>query len=1361
LSGEDETRRHGRCRRFARIGAIAIAAGWLIAIAAVGSAVLALLYGWQPDRLRAGLEWAAVHLIDHTLRIDRLEGSLLEGLTLHGVAIRPVVDDGDEADTLRIRRIALRIDASASLRRRALVLAEVVVVNPTIALSRSDEEGRLHLAGWGPLGDTGDGGDPRRLPFAILVGAIQVSDAHLSLPRDARSGLEDIRARADVDGNGLRIHGASQVDWPNEASLRVQLRSAGWRGIDLGTGSLAIRLQGSALRVESLELAGPVGNAALSGTIDFAGRLDEPRARHGTLRAHLEEVDVSAIALRGRSEDETTWSRLNGDVDVSIDRRAGAHATGFELGLDAVLSRSTVLGGPIEGADLSATYRTGVRRWRLAESTIELPAGTVRLSGEGESLDVEALDATADDVDLASLPAHWTRGARLGGRADLAASLRGALADPRGEVEASARALTVDGFGPGELELAVRSRGGGRYTLDALEGSFAPGAGRLAGVEVRTLGAATLEVGAGTVAVEDLALDWTGGSMLIDGGVRRDALLPTHIEVDALDLGVVARMLALADEPAGVVSGSVRASGPLTDPDLTAELDWRDPAYRGLRADHVAVALAGDADARELDARITQDGREQLALSARLPRPLDAGDPRRWLTDRHTALDLDARSLDLGWLSPLLRTATLDSTGRLDGRLSFTGAEAGPTAYGSLTVEAARIDRTATPGTERHAVVGPIDGTVVFSGQQARIEGLRYGAGETELAVDGTLAWKGPLARHIDLSATLTGVGFTGRAALDLALREDGLEPSVLTFTDFEVAELTRRAGLIGRFGGTLTGEIVVRGPLDVPIFRTRLAWQDPRLAGGRGDRLFVEAHSDEETVALRGGLERSGKQVLDAAGFLALDRSAPLGAWVEQLRLSPARPATRLDLSFDGFPLDWLPALAPGLPLRISGFVEGQLTLRGGEPVPRVDGVLRVDRGVFALATQAASVGPLEGTIHLLGQHARFDRLALSATRGGAVLGGEVHWDETGVERVSVRAHFQDYRFDQLGLLRATIDGDLQASGPLQSLHVGGDLRLDGIRIAFPDTEDPVLKEIRVLGLPEDDAVSIREGEGRVPGIQERSTVDVTVTLPRGTWVRGIGLDAEVVGEVHITKEAGESPRYVGRMEVEYGRYALQGKRFQLDRGVAVFTGGPSPVPEIDIEAHREASRDVTIYANVTGPADSPTLELTSDPPMDTAEIISYLFFGRSTTVGDREGRGLGASAASVAGSLLIDSIAPELRDTLRIDEISVTSDETDGAPAVEIETQVTPDVYLRLIQSLGASADEAVEVRWRFWRGLSLKSRVSRSGLSAVDMLWEVDFWGLEDYGLAGLSPPPPPYRADAPVPVPCRPPLTCPTD
>lgn len=1338
---------------------------WLAVVAALVVVALAVLYGWQPERIRAGIEWAAVRLIDHEVRIDRLEGSLLDGLTLHGVAVQPVGEDEARSGVLRALRITVRVDGGASLRRRALVLSELSIVKPVLALSRTEEQG-WRLAGWGPLGggddgDDDDGGGTAVLPITILLGAVQISDVHLSLTRDERSGLEEVRGRIDLGGNGLRLGGRSGLSWPNEGFARIHVDRAGWRGIDFGSGRLSARIRGPSIDIDEVTLAGPVGQLSASGAVEFAGPITRPRARHGDLRARLTDVDIAAIARPDADADASTWSRLSGDVDVAIRDREDGETAGFDLDWHAVLESSRLMGERIERAELAGGYRTGLRRWWVESGEIDLAAGRVDVSGEGVALRIERLEASARDVDLALLPDAWLSRVRLRGRADLDLALHGPIGDPIGTLEVSARALWVDDVGPGRLELALRSRGDRRYSLDELDWTFGEEADRLAGIRIQSLAPATLELGDGVFAVHDLALDWTGGSMRVDGGVRDGALMQTHVEIDALDLEVAARVLGLADDPGGVLSGSVDASGPLRDPDLRARLDWESPRYAGLQADHIELAVDTAADSRSATVQVDRDAREQLRVDARLPRPIDTGDPRRWLADPRTALDLEADALDLGWFAPLLAPGGLVPAGRIDGSLEMAGGAAGPTAEGELVLAGVRVDRSSEDdGGVGASVIGPIDGSVRFDGRRARTKALRYGEGDTELLLDAALEWSGPLARDFELSSTVTGVGFKGSAVLDMALHGDTLEPSALTFDDFEVAELARRAGVAGRFGGMLTGEIVVSGPTSFPDLRTKLEWRDPEVAGVRADLLVAEAHTQDHSIALVASLTRSGKEVLEATGLLSLDRAASLEAWLAQLRRAPTHPSTRLDVDVDEFPLDWLPVFAPGLPLKTEGFVEGHVTLRGADPIVLADGELTLEQAVFSLATRTASIGPLDGTVRFAGQRASFERLVLSAARGSAGLAGWLHWSATGIDEVSISVVFAGYRFDQLGLLQTKLDGRLEASGSLDALQIGGELELGEIRIAFPSQENPVLKEIRVSGLPDNGgSASIREGQQDIAGLQEASTVDIVLSLPRGTWVRGIGLDAEVVGEVRVTKSPGEPLHYIGRLEVEHGRYTLQGKRFQLDRGVAVFTGGTSPIPELDIEAHRQASREVTVYAHVTGPANAPKLELTSEPPMDTAEIISYLFFGRSATAGDRESRGLGVSAASVAGSVLIDSVAPELRDTLRIDEISVTSNEADGSPAVEIETQVTPDVYLRLIQSLGASADEAVEVRWRFWKGFSFKSKVSRSGTSSIDLLWQFDYWGLQRYGLGGFEPPPPPYRAEAPVQVPCRVPEVCP--
>lgn len=1386
LTDETKDREVARPRRLRAVVLGALLGLWLLAIVAVGFVTLSLLYGWQSDRVRAGAETLLGDLLDHEIRIGRLEGGLIDGLTLHDVSIVeraaetgnvPTAERAPDVvagESLVARRIALRIDVGASLRRRALVLADVTLVQPTLVFSRVDARG-LRLAGWGDL----DENDPARpggggLAFEIVIANGRASDVHLGLAREIASGLEDVFGRLDLGVTNLRFSPGPGLAWPDTAHLRLDLERSRLRDRELAEGRLVAHSRGPHVEIEILELAGPGGGGALGGELELNERLDQPIVQTARLTATLNAVRLDpwlAAEPDAASPDAPDIGPVSGTIDVGILRTEGSGGgPDHEFELQAALAPLTVFGGEITRVEARARVALSDRTWTLDESSVELAAGRILVSGRGAGAIADQLDVRARDLDLARIPRTWLPPTRIAGRADLDLFVHGALDDPIGMLEIDARDLRVDDVGPGSLDFALRARGGRIFVLEAFDWTFERGTGRVAGTRIRSIGAPTVQIGPATIAVEDLAIDWTGGSMRIDGGIADGLLQPSRIELDSLDLRVVAGLLGIAGEPEGVLSGRLDVSGRARDPEVAARLHWATPRYRGLAAEQIEIEIATTGATRSLEAVLTAGGVEPLRAVARGPRTFGTGDPRRWLADPRFGLDVHVSDLDLEWLAPLLAAIGLEPAGRLDGRLTTSGGAAGPSAVGELRLDGARLDGPAAAGSEPGAaptrVFGAVTGLIRFEGNQLRTESLRYGEGADESLLDATLAWSGKRAEDLDLAARLIGVGFRGRADLNAGLRGDVLETSVLSFSDFDVAELARGAGFTGRLGGQLTGELVVRGPIGDPDFTTRLTWHEPVVAGVTAEELFVDARREDLALALEGGLERGGRRVLDVKGSLPLERGIGPGGWLARSRGWAGDPATHFEFTAVQFPLDWLPILAPRLPLKSDGFVAGSLTLRGADSVPWIEGALSIEQGVFSLATQTASIGPLSGRIEFVGRSAQFDPLTIAASRGRASLAGSVRWSGNGIDDVSVRTSFDGYRFDQLGLLQTTLDGSVLAAGPLNALHLNGEIRLGEVRVSFPNQQNPVLKEIRVMGLPDTRSASIREGEVRVAGIEDGSTVDVAIVLPKGTWIRGIGLDAEIVGTVKVGKAAGSDLRYTGQLQVSHGRYKLQGKRFELDRGVAVFTGGANPIPDIDIEAHRRASREVTVYAHVSGPADAPILELTSEPPMDTAEIVSYLFFGRSATVGNRESsRGLGESAASVAGSMLVDSIAPELRNTLRIDEISVTSGDDDQAPAVEIETQVTPDVYLRLVQSLGANADEAVEVRWRFWKDLSLKSKVNRTGASAIDLLWEFNYWGLDRYGLDGFTaPPPPPFQANAveeaePSARECAPPLVCP--
>ena len=96
------------------------------------------------------------------------------------------------------------------------------------------------------------------------------------------------------------------------------------------------------------------------------------------------------FGLRGDFGDaaDSTSSELAGDDIDGASSPAAMHLSGmiFALDLDAIVGPSVLFGGALQGAELSATYRTGLQRWDLAESFVDLPAGRVTLSGAGLAL---------------------------------------------------------------------------------------------------------------------------------------------------------------------------------------------------------------------------------------------------------------------------------------------------------------------------------------------------------------------------------------------------------------------------------------------------------------------------------------------------------------------------------------------------------------------------------------------------------------------------------------------------------------------------------------------------------------------------------------------------------------------------------------------------------------------------------------------------------------------------------------------------------------------------------------------------------------------------------------------------------------
>ncbi len=1361
---------------------------WLALLIGSVGLLVAMARGAAPEWQRTLLESVLEARLERAVRIGAVSGALTGRWTIHDLRIAADRDGLERDETIRLREISIELAMRRSLDRGALIVRTLHIHGAVLDFLRTTE-GR-----WQLIGSSLAGGEPRpprrreappRPPFPIAVLNLELSETELSISSEGSDAPLELIGRATLSDVWWRR--SSPGAWPREGDLELSLATARPFGLPVQEAEVAARASGPELTIESLSAEGPLGRLSGDGQLVLGGWLFGPQIEQTGGRFAFEQIDLSTLAV----DPPLPGSALDGTLSLRVqDAQAQPDSSdpGSLLTASLKLGASTFMNGRIDGARLDGRYETGSGRWRVDELALEVGEGTVRGEGEGRSAAVTRIAVASTPLDLEALPEAWLPVRRLSGSATLRATLAGPLLDPRGEVELLGEQLSVGRIGPMRAELALFALGGRRYRLESLEvrGSRTSSGDSPLFLESRT--PATLFIDqasdAPLVEVEGLALRWAGGRLDVDGRLRKGRLEQMRVSMQSVDLALFNQLLDRPEDLGGLLAGTLELSGDALAPEATAALRWTRPRFGALSADAAHIRFESRRSAAALDApfelalesEIMRGGGQPLALDLTLPIAPGSSEPLALISDPRARLALRAEALELDWLSPLawpwLRASGLDVrapafAGTLSGRLDLRGGPDLPRAEGALTLRGA-VAAAQLRG--RDIAIGPITGVLDLSEGVLETAGLRIGeAGEgaTPVEANGRLSWS-PDGDRWTFALLGEGLGVDGMGRLEAegSVDRGDLAPSWIRIDGIDAADLARIAGSALDARGPVSARMDLLGPLTRPRASLRGRWNEPGIGQIEADHLVFDALLETRGLSAHVELGRAGRRPLVADAFAALDARVPVSKIVAEPDLWLEDEESQLLLALDDFDLDWLALLAPNLPLRTTGRVDGQITLAGAEGRPRVRGEVMLEEGRLSLATQRSGIGPLEGKVRLEGDRAVLDQLLVGSKRGLAKLSGQWDWSADPAAGLDLTLALDQYRFDQLGLFRALLSGELTARGPIEALEIGGAVALSDVRVRFPSRSDPAFKEIRVLGLPERGSLrEIREGEQEIVGIDQSSRVDVRLVLPPGTWVRGIGLQAEIVGEVAVKKPPGGELEYRGVLEVQEGRYTLQGRRFELERGTAMFSGAPGPIPDLDIVAVRDATLDVRVTAHVQGPADAPQLELTSDPPMDVAEIISYLFFGRGgESTGSDEGNGLQNTAASVAGGMLLREVAPELQDALRIDQITLTSGQNDEPPVVEIESQITPDVYLRLIQSFGASADEAVEVRWRFYRGFNLKSSVARSGVSSIDLLWEFDFWGLERYGLAGFLPGPmrsAARRADESGPSECRAPMRCDDD
>jgi len=131
----------------------------------------------------------------------------------------------------------------------------------------------------------------------------------------------------------------------------------------------------------------------------------------------------------------------------------------------------------------------------------------------------------------------------------------------------------------------------------------------------------------------------------------------------------------------------------------------------------------------------------------------------------------------------------------------------------------------------------------------------------------------------------------------------------------------------------------------------------------------------------------------------------------------------------------------------------------------------------------------------------------------------------------------------------------------------------------------------------------------------QEQSDINLNVEVTLGDDIRVDAgqFDGELAGSVTVNQQPGQVMTGSGTIEVVSGDFLVYGQKLTMKRGRVLFSGGPIDDPALDLDVARDVTEhNVVAGVRVTGSAQTPVLELNSEPPQTDANTLSYILLGK-----------------------------------------------------------------------------------------------------------------------------------------------------
>ncbi len=650
-----------------------------------------------------------------------------------------------------------------------------------------------------------------------------------------------------------------------------------------------------------------------------------------------------------------------------------------------------------------------------------------------------------------------------------------------------------------------------------------------------------------------------------------------------------------------------------------------------------------------------------------------------------------------------------------------------------------------------------VRGAFLFQDERLSLTNLDLKANESTYSLDGFLAYEN---NHIN-DTSMVG-------------RFSNADVHVLTsLLDFYYTP--NMENIVGQLSGTISGEIQLALKDSINTSSFRLYSADLSYRGVDFDNIFVNGNIEEGYLDVESMRIVKGEGFLDLNGSISMDGNIDISAQGYSLEVLDLMRLIPIDQSITGtvdFEMDIHGTIAnPIIDCNFNaskGSLQGveyqvlsgniileenilhfndtvgydstqSLKITGSMPIPGISDreTQLQDRMDLYVKSDNANLGLISLFVPDI-EYAQGDaEVYLHITSGlkDPVVNGYVSLQGGIVKHKYVEESLRDIQGDVLfennnvnvgikGIIEKEGVFDLTGTATLEDLKLQDldfHIKADGIRIVM-DAYDGYIDGLlnvkgHVLDLFISGTLDIYNGSITLmePEVMDELPInprlEITARVGKGVSLKGPGIDVPVYGQLNLRGTLGD-PTVRGRINANRGYFEVFGTRFSVNYGAADFFDLTGYIPRVSIRGLAKVS-NTEVMINVDGRPDNLQINLQSDPPKTTEEILSLLAWPGAISQllqGDVEGvvqDQLIGYVDSQIHQLLSETVSDAVQDAFDLDEFLITSD-TMGKIELEAGKYLSDNIYLGYTRKI---KDIDIEEIWDIEYGVTSYFNVGAS--------------------------------------------------